>query len=93
MRKMKFQLPCGRKKSRKPFCDFLLGVPLYGGGYSIVMDGAILSKRNLWCMSLFAKRKTTFKKKIKHLPSAAPIAIIKGKISGNFPLPRKEIDR
>lgn len=34
---MKFQLPCGRKKSRKPFCDFLLGVPLWwGGGYSVV---------------------------------------------------------
>lgn len=25
-----------RKKSRKPFSDFLLGVPLHGGGYSVV---------------------------------------------------------
>ena len=25
-----------RKKSRKPLADFLLGVPLHGGGYSVV---------------------------------------------------------
>lgn len=40
---MEFQLPCGRKKSRKPFCDFLLGVPLYGDGYSVVTGGAALT--------------------------------------------------
>jgi len=36
-----------RKKSRKPFSDFLLGVPLHGDGYSVVNGGDTLSMRNL----------------------------------------------